>query len=71
MDQLSFASLDYAAKKKCTKRDVFLAEMVSVVPWVALESFDRAALSEDGSEWRAATICIGRDAADLLPSAMV
>jgi len=27
MDQLSFASLDFAAKKKRTKRDVFLAEM--------------------------------------------
>jgi IS5 family transposase len=38
MDQLSFASLDYAAKKKRTKRDVFLAEMASVVPWVALEA---------------------------------
>ena len=32
MDQLSFAWLDYAAKKKRTKRDVFLAEMAVVVP---------------------------------------
>jgi len=31
-DQLSFASLDYAAKKKLTKRDVFLAEMAAAVP---------------------------------------
>ena len=38
MDQLSFASLDFAAKKKRTKRDVFLAEMVTVVPWAALEA---------------------------------
>ena len=38
MAQLSFASLDYAAKKKRTKRDVFLAEMAAVVPWVALEA---------------------------------
>ena len=37
MDQLSFASLDFAAKKKSTKRDVFLGEMETVVPWVALE----------------------------------
>ena len=37
MDQLSFASLDYAAKKKRTKRDVFLAEMAAVVPWGVLE----------------------------------
>jgi len=36
MDQLSFASLDFAAKKKRTKRDVFLAEMAAVVPWTAL-----------------------------------
>jgi Transposase and inactivated derivatives, IS5 family len=33
MDQLSFASLDYAAKKKRTKREKFLAEMERVVPW--------------------------------------
>jgi len=38
MDQLSFASLDFAAKKKRTKRDVFLAEMVAVVPWAKLEA---------------------------------
>jgi transposase, IS5 family len=38
MDQLSFASLDYAAKKKRTKRDVFLGEMAAVVPWAALEA---------------------------------
>jgi IS5 family transposase len=36
-DQLSFASLDFAGKKKRTKRDVFLSEMATVVPWVALE----------------------------------
>jgi transposase, IS5 family len=37
-DQLSFSSLDFAAKKKRTKRDVFLAEMATVVPWGALEA---------------------------------
>jgi len=36
-DQLSFASLDFAAKKKRTKRDVFLGEMSAVVPWGMLE----------------------------------
>jgi transposase, IS5 family len=35
-DQLSFAALDFAAKKKRTKRDVFLAEMAAVVPWSKL-----------------------------------
>ena len=38
MDQLSFASLDFAAKKKRTKRDMFLSEMATVVPWAALEA---------------------------------
>jgi IS5 family transposase len=38
MDQLSFASLDFSAKKKRTKRDVFLAEMAAVVPWSAMEA---------------------------------
>jgi IS5 family transposase len=37
-DQLSFASLDFWAKKKRTKRDVFLAEMAAVVPWAKLEA---------------------------------
>lgn len=37
-DQLSFASLDFAAKKKRTKRDVFLAEMAAAVPWIELET---------------------------------
>jgi transposase, IS5 family len=36
--QMSFASLDFAAKKKRTKRDVFLAEMAAIVPWVELEA---------------------------------
>ncbi len=38
MDQLSFASVDFAAKKKRTKRDVFLGEMSAVVPWGKLEA---------------------------------
>src|SRR5580765_4934100 len=38
MDQLSFASLDFAAKKKRTKRDVFLGQMAAVVPWGMLEA---------------------------------
>src|SRR3954469_2609506 len=38
MSQLSFSSLDYATKKKLTKREVFLAEMSAVVPWGALEA---------------------------------
>jgi IS5 family transposase len=36
MDQLSFGDSEYAAKKKTTRREVFLAEMDQVVPWSGL-----------------------------------
>jgi transposase, IS5 family len=36
MSQLSFATLDYRGKKKQTKRERFLAEMDTVVPWATL-----------------------------------
>jgi IS5 family transposase len=36
MTQLSFSTLDHQNKKKRTKREVFLAEMEAVVPWVLL-----------------------------------
>ena len=71
MDQLSFASLDFATKKKRTKRDVFLAEMAAVVPWGAARSGDRAALSQGRSARRAAAVPTADDAAHLLPAAVV
>lgn len=36
--QSSFSELEYAAKKKQTRRDRFLAEIESVTPWSALEA---------------------------------
>ena len=44
--QLSFATLDYAGKKKRTKRDAFWPRWQRQVPWSVLEDSDRAALSE-------------------------
>lgn len=38
MKQPSFAALDFAAKKKRTRREEFLGEMEQVVPWTALEA---------------------------------
>jgi IS5 family transposase len=38
MKQQSFSSLEQAHKKKCTKRDIFLAEMEVVVPWARFET---------------------------------
>jgi IS5 family transposase len=36
--QSSFSELEYAAKKKQTRRDRFLAEIEAVTPWAALEA---------------------------------
>jgi len=36
MDQMSFGDAEYAAKKKTTRREVFLGEMDKVVPWDSL-----------------------------------
>ena len=56
-DQLSFASLDYAAKKKLPKRDVFRTKMAAAVPWLALEAVI-AALSANGPARRAAPLSV-------------
>jgi hypothetical protein len=58
MDQLSFASLDYAAKKKRTKQKQMCGSRGALG---RARSFDRAALSQGWSERRSATISIGRD----------
>ena len=34
--QTTFADLDYARKKRPTRREIFLSEMEAVVPWAAL-----------------------------------
>ena len=36
MKQMSFADAEFAAKKKVTRRERFLAEMERIVPWSAL-----------------------------------
>jgi IS5 family transposase len=38
MEQTSFASAEYAGKKRKTRREKFLAEMETVVPWARLEA---------------------------------
>ena len=53
--QMSFASLDFAAKKKRTKRDVFLAEMAAVVPWAKLEVLVEPHYPKMGPQGGAAT----------------
>lgn len=36
MSQISFSQMEYAGKKKLTRRDRFLAEMNAVIPWARL-----------------------------------
>ena len=62
--QLSFATLDYAGKKKRTKRDVFLAEMAAAVPWSVLEAVIAPHYPKESVSDR-------RDVAHLLPAAVV
>ena len=66
--QLSFASLDFAGKKKRTKRDVFLAEMAAVVPWSVLESLIEPHYPKVGPQGGRAR-SDRRDVAHLLPAA--
>ena len=69
--QLSFASLEFAGKKKRTKRDVFLAEMAAVVPWPVLESLIEPHSPKVGPQGWPALVSDHRDVADLLPAAVV
>ncbi|MDP0588383.1 MAG: hypothetical protein QS748_03990 [Candidatus Endonucleobacter bathymodioli] len=38
MKQQSFASLSYAAKKRKTRKELFLEKMESCAPWAAFEA---------------------------------
>lgn len=38
MEQTTFASLSFAAKKRRTRKEIFLAEMGQMVPWTKLEA---------------------------------
>ena len=50
--QSSFSELEYAAKKKVTRRDRFLAEMEALVPWSALEAELEASYPAGGGRGR-------------------
>ena len=71
MDQLSFASLDFAGKKKRTKRDVFLAEMAAVMPWGMLEALIEPRYPKMGPQGGRRPCPHPRQAAHLLPAAVV
>ena len=55
--QTSFSELEYAAKKKQTRRDIFLGELDSITPWAALESSIAPFYPSSGSPGRLYTAC--------------
>ena len=69
--QLSFATLDYAGKKKRTKRDVFLAEMAAAVPWSVLEAVIAPHYPKEGPQGGRRAVSDRHDIAHLLPAAVV
>jgi hypothetical protein len=68
--QASFSDLEYANKKRRTRRDTFFAEMDAVVPWQELLGVVEPYYPRAGGRGRPAGR-FGLDAADLLSSAMV
>ena len=52
MGQISFAEAEYAAKRKKTRRELFLEEMELVVPWKGPRQGHLALLS-GGRAWPA------------------
>ncbi len=50
--QTTFSDLEYAHKKKVTRRDRFLAEIESITPWSALEAEIEAYYPKGGGRGR-------------------
>src|SRR4029077_16825961 len=81
LGQGSFSDLEYANKKRRARRELFLAEMDAVVPWpellaVVKPHYPRAGggggpRAGGGRGAGSSAGRVGRDAADLLSSAMV
>jgi putative transposase len=63
MDQISFGDAEYAAKKKTTRREVFLTEMDKVVPWDSLLKVIAPFYPVAGRGRRPATVPGAHDAA--------
>jgi len=68
MGQMNFSDLDWASKKKTTRREQFLLEMNQVVPWERLMTLISPHYSKAGSG-RHPTLAL--DDTDLLSTAVV
>jgi hypothetical protein len=70
MSQRSFASAEYAMKKKRTRRERFLAEMERIVPWSRLIAvIEPLAVPQERPRWPPAHRR-AEDAADVLSPAV-
>lgn len=49
MDQLSFSEAEYNLKKRKTRREKFLEQMDSLIPWRQLESKVRRHYAKNGN----------------------
>ena len=64
MEQPTFADLEYAQKKRKTRRERFLERMDALLPWAEFGGAYRAVLSQGGT--RAAAVSFVDNAADPL-----
>ena len=71
MKQISFANAEFAAKKRVTRRERFLAETEQVVPWPALLAALAPLLSWGGGTARARTDRPVAHIAPLIPAAIL
>ena len=49
MSQISFSDVEYGAKRKQTRREIFLAEMDAVIPWARLMALIEPVYPKAGS----------------------
>ena len=64
--QASFSDLEYAAKKRKTRRDRFLAEIEAVTPWAALLSAIEPVYPKGEGRGRPAEEAGGQQQSDLV-----
>lgn len=57
MPQLTFSSLSYASKKKVTRRESFLLEMDTIVPWLDFESLIEPHYAKAGNGRQPMPLC--------------
>jgi len=71
MSQLIFAEVEYANKKRKTRRKLFLEKMEVLVPWARLEKTDSAIVREVRQPGRQAALPVLGHAQGPLPAVVL